>query len=330
MRIVVDAMGGDNAPSVVVEGAILAVREYGFEIVLVGSQAAIEDELEKGKNIFPNISVRHASEVIEMDEPAALSIKRKRDSSIIVGVDLVKSKEAQAFVSAGNTGAVVCASTLGMRLLEGVERPGIAIIFPTLKGISLLIDAGANIDPKPSHLLQYGIMGKAFSHYILKKPNPSVGLLNVGEEESKGTDFVKETYQLLTDSKLNFIGNVEGRDIFHGTADVIVCDGFIGNVVLKVSESLAETLSEFLRRELTKSFITKVGAFLSGPAFRALKKEIDYSEYGGAPLLGVDGICIISHGRSSAKAIKNAIRQAGEFVNYQVNQHIVEGIKNNG
>lgn len=330
MRIVVDAMGGDNAPSVVVEGSLLAAKEYGFEIVLVGSQAAIEDELDKHKSISPNISVRHASEVIEMDEPAALSIKRKRDSSIIVGVDLVKNKQADAFVSAGNTGAVVCASTLGMRLLEGVERPGIAIIFPTLKGISLLIDAGANIDPKPSHLLQYGIMGKAFSHYILKKSNPSIGLLNVGEEETKGTDFVKESYQLLSESKLNFIGNVEGRDIFHGTADVIVCDGFIGNVVLKVSESLAETLSEFLRRELTKSFMTKLGAFLSGPAFRALKKEIDYSEYGGAPLLGVDGICIISHGRSSAKAIKNAIRQAGEFVNYQVNQHIVDGIKNNG
>lgn len=330
MRIVVDAMGGDKAPSVVVEGSVLAALEYGFEIVLVGSQAAIDDELEKHKSASGKISVRHASEVIAMDEPAALSIKRKRDSSIIVGVDLVKTKAADAFVSAGNTGAVVCASTLGMRLLEGVERPGIAIIVPTLKGTSLLIDAGANIDPKPSHLLQYGIMGGAFSHYVMKKENPTIGLLNVGEEESKGTDFVKESYQLLSESKLNFVGNVEGRDIFHGTADVIVCDGFIGNVVLKVSESLAETLAEFLRRELTKSFLTKLGAALSGPAFRALKKEIDYSEYGGAPLLGVDGICIISHGRSSAKAIKNAIRQAGEFVNYQVNQHIVEGIKNNG
>lgn len=330
MRIAVDAMGGDKAPSVVVEGSILAAQQYGFEIILVGSQAAIEDELARQRSTPKNISVRHASEVIEMDEPAALSIKRKRDSSIIVGVDLVKNKQADAFVSAGNTGAVVCASTLGMRLLEAVERPGIAIIFPTLKGTSLLIDAGANIDPKPSHLLQYGIMGKAFSRYILKKQSPTVGLLNVGEEESKGTDFVKETYQLLDESKLNFIGNIEGKDIFHGTADVIVCDGFIGNVVLKVSESLAETLAEFLRRELTKSFVTKLGAALSGPAFRALKKEIDYSEYGGAPLLGVDGICIISHGRSSAKAIKNAIREAGEFVNYQVNQHIVEDIKNNG
>ncbi len=330
MRIAVDAMGGDKAPSVVVEGSILAAREYGFEIILVGSQAAIEDELAKHKNVPSNISVRHASEVIEMDEPAALSIKRKRDSSIIIGVDLVKNKQAEAFVSAGNTGAVVCAATLGMRLLEGVERSGIAIILPTLKGTSLLIDVGANIDPKPTHLLQYGIMGEAFSRYILKKNNPSVGLLNVGEEETKGTDFVKETYRLLSESKLNFIGNVEGKDIFHGTADVIVCDGFIGNVVLKVSESLSETLAEFLRRELTKSFITKLGAFLSRAAFRALKKEIDYSEYGGAPLLGVDGICIISHGRSTAKAIKNAIREAGEFVNYQVNQHIVEALKNNG
>lgn len=330
MRIAVDAMGGDKAPAVVIEGAILAAQEYGFEIILVGSQAAIEDELAKHRNVSSNISVRHASEVIEMDEPAALSIKRKRDSSIIVGVDLIKNKQADAFVSAGNTGAVVCAATLGMRLLEGVERSGIAIIFPTLKGASLLIDVGANIDPKPIHLLQYGIMGEAFSRYILKKSHPSVGLLNVGEEETKGTDFVKQTHQLLSESKLNFIGNVEGRDIFHGTADVIVCDGFIGNVVLKVSESLAETLAEFLRRELTRSFITKFGAFLSGPAFQALKKEIDYSEYGGAPLLGVDGICIISHGRSTAKAIKNAIRQAGEFVNYQVNQHIVEALKNNG
>ena len=327
MRIAIDAMGGDKAPAVVVEGSLLATREYGFEIVLVGDQAAIENELAKHRNVPKTISIHHASEVIDMDEPAALSIKRKRDSSTIVGIDLVKNKQADAFVSAGNTGAVVCASTLGMRLLEAVERPGIAIIFPTLKGTSLLIDVGANIDPKPIHLLQYGIMGEVFSRYILKKTNPTVGLLNIGEEATKGTGFIKEAYQLLSESNLNFIGNVEGRDIFHGTADIIVCDGFVGNVVLKVSESLAETLSEFLRRELTKSFMTKFGALLSIPALRALKKEIDYSEYGGAPLLGVNGICIICHGRSSAKAIKNAIREAGEFVNYKVNQHIIEALK---
>jgi glycerol-3-phosphate acyltransferase PlsX len=326
MIIAVDGMGGDKAPSVIVEGAILAAKEYsGLQIILVGMKDTLETELVKYKP-QSNILIQAASEVVGMDEPPAASVRRKRDSSICVGFELVKSKHADGFVTAGNTGAAVCAATLILGLLNGIERPGIAIIIPTLKGTSILIDAGANIDPKPIHLLQYGIMGDAYARYILKKENPSVGLLNIGEEESKGTEFMKETHRLLNESKLNFMGNIEGRQIFTGDCDCIVSDGFVGNVALKVSESFAEAIDELLRRELKRSFLTRLGAALSHSAFSMLKEELDYSEYGGAPLLGVDGICIISHGRSSAKAIKNAIRVAAESVAQDVNGCIIKAM----
>jgi len=328
MRIAVDAMGGDKAPSVVVEGAVMAAQEFGYDIVLVGVNDLVQQELSKrGTGRHAGISVCHASEIIGMDEPAAISVRRKRDSSISVGLQLLKDGKVDAFTSAGNTGAVVCAATLKMGLLEGIHRPGIAIIYPTLKDLCVLIDVGANIGPKPEHLLQYAIMGDALQRYIFKKKDVRVGLLNVGEEETKGTDFIKGTHSLLNSSALKFLGNVEGGDIYSGDYDVIVCDGFVGNVVLKVSESLAQTLTIFLKRKLKQGIITRLGALLILPAFRSLKKDIDYSEYGGAPLLGVNGVCIISHGRSSAKAIKNAIREAGEFVSHQVNQHIVDAIK---
>jgi glycerol-3-phosphate acyltransferase PlsX len=327
MRIAIDAMGGDNAPGVVIEGALMAARELDCDIVLVGDNDIVQKELfGKGAKAPKNISVCHASEAIGMDEPAALSVRRKRDSSISVGAQLLKEGKVDAFVSAGNTGAVVCAVTLKLGLLEGVQRPGIAIIYPTLKDLCILIDAGANIDPKPEHLRQYAIMGDALQRYIFNKKEVKVGLLNVGEEATKGTDFIKETNRLLNASALKFVGNVEGGDIYGGEYDVVVCDGFVGNVVLKVSESLAQTLTIFLKRKLKQGIITQIGALLSMPAFRSLKKEIDYSEYGGAPLLGVNGVCIISHGRSSAKAIKNAIREASEFVKHQLNQHIVDAI----
>jgi glycerol-3-phosphate acyltransferase PlsX len=327
MKIALDGMGGDKAPQAVVEGAVQAAREFGEEIILVGQEHALNHELSKYKPVPAGISVQHAPTVVEMHEGATVSIRRKRDSSISIGIELAKKGKADAFISAGNTGAVVASAVFNLGLLPDVERPGIAIVFPTLFGFSLLIDVGANIDPSSKHLLQYAIMGDAYSKYILKKANPSIGLLNVGAEESKGTEFFKETHKLLQESGLHFIGNVEGRDIFTGKTDVIVCDGFAGNVVLKVSESLASAITTLLRNELGKSKISQLGAFLSRSAFKALAKETDYSEYGGAPLLGLNGRCFISHGTSSAKAIRNAIRVAIEFMSHHINDHIIEGIK---
>jgi len=327
MRIAVDGMGGDRAPGVIVEGVVEAAKEFGEKIIIVGDEYNLKRELANYKRVPSNISVHHAATVVEMREPATVSIRKKKDSSINVGIELAKKGEADAFISAGNTGAVVCSAVFNLGLLPGVERPGIAVIVPTLSGFSLLIDVGANINPTSRHMLHYAVMGDAYSKYILNKPNPTLGLLNVGSEETKGTDFVKQTRLLLQESGLNFIGNVEGRNIFTGDTDVIICDGFVGNVVLKVSESLADAIKTLLRNELTKSRITQLGAFLSQSAFKALAKETDYSEYGGAPLLGVNGRCFISHGRSSAKAIKNAVRVAVEFMSHRINEHIVQGVK---
>ncbi len=324
MRIVIDAMGSDKAPAVEVEGAMQAIEEFGYDLILVGDEARIKLELDKYGGSHGKITVVHSPERIEMYEPAALSVRRKRKSSIVMGLEILKCGEADGFVSAGNTGAVVCAATLSLRLLSGIERPGIAICIPTLIGTSIITDVGANIDPKPIHLLQYGIMADAYCKYVLQKANPTVGLLNVGEEESKGTDFIKEAHTLLSESKLNFIGNIEGRDIYAGTADIALCDGFVGNVILKVSESVVDTILKLLKKEIRANVIATVGAALAGSAFRELKKKMDYSEYGGAPLLGVDGRCIISHGSSTPKAIKNAIRVAGEFIKQDVNKHIIE------
>jgi glycerol-3-phosphate acyltransferase PlsX len=329
MKVIVDAMGGDYAPSVTVEGAVNAAREYGISTILVGQKEKIERELSKYKLNKLNIEIFPAGEVIHMGEQAAVSIRKKRDSSIVKGLELLKEGKASAFVSAGNTGAVVCAATLFLRLLSGIERPGISIIIPTPKGASLLIDVGANIDPKPLHLLHYAIMSNAYCVYILNKKNPKIGLLNVGEEESKGTEFARETFKLLENSGLNFIGNVEGRDIFSGSYDIIVCDGFVGNAILKVAEGLAETISTFLYRELMRNFMTRIGVVLLKSGLKRFKRTLDYAEYGGAPLLGVDGVVIIGHGRSSAKAIKNAIRVAKEEVERKVNDKIIESISKN-
>jgi len=324
MRIVVDAMGGDHAPRVVVEGAIVAVKEYGVEVILVGDEPRINSLLKKYKYAGAQISVCPATEVIDMHDSAAASIRRKRDSSIVVGLNLVKDGKTDAFFSAGNTGAVVCGATLTLGLLAGVERPGIGIAIPGLKGPCFVIDVGANIIPKPLHLLQYGIMAEAYTKYILNKSNPTVGLLNVGEEETKGTDFVKETHELISKSKLNFIGNVEGRDIFSGRCDIIICDGFVGNVALKITESAAEAMQTFLKRHLKSNPMAILGYLLLKTSFARFKKEIDYSEYGGAPLLGVNSVVIIGHGRSNVKAIKNAIRVAKEEVERGINQKIIE------
>jgi phosphate acyltransferase len=327
MKIVVDAMGGDHAPGVVIDGSLAAVKEYDVEVILVGDQPKIEALLKKAKYTGSRISVQHATEVIEMCESAATSVRRKRNSSIVVGLNLVNEGKADAFFSAGNTGAVVCAATLELRLLPGIERAGIGIVTPTLKGNTLIIDVGANIDPKPTQLLQYGIMADAYCKNVLNKPNPSVGLLNIGEEEKKGTEFIREAYDLLEKSKINFIGNVEGKDLFTGKCDIIVCDGFVGNVALKVSESAAEAMQKFLKRHLLSNIWGKIGLIFMMPSLKRFKKEIDYAEYGGALLLGVNGVVIIGHGRSSIKAIKNAIRVAKEEVERQVNSKILEAIK---
>jgi phosphate acyltransferase len=326
MKIIVDAMGGDYAPDVVIEGAIAAVKEYQIEVVLVGDQVRIEALLKKNKYSGSAISIHPSQEVIEMHESPATSVRRKRNSSIVVGLNLVRDGKGDAFFSAGNTGAVVCAGTLSLGLLPDVERPGIAIVLPTVKDFSLIMDVGANIDPKPSQLLQYGIMASAYASCILNKATPTVGLLNIGEEETKGTGFLKETGDLFEKSKLNFIGNVEGKDLFSGKCDIIICDGFVGNVALKVSESLAETMQIFLKRHLMSNLWGKIGLLFLKNNLGNFKKKIDYSEYGGAPLLGVNGVVIIGHGRSNVKAIKNAIRVAKEEVERKFNEKMLEAI----
>jgi glycerol-3-phosphate acyltransferase PlsX len=329
MRIGLDAMGGDRAPKCTVEGAVMAVNEdTGLEVTLVGVEKEIRKELEKLEYPADRIEIYNSSEVISMDDPAALSVRKKRDSSIVKGASLLKKGKYDAFVSAGNTGAVVCAATLTLRLLPGVDRPGISVIFPTLVRPCMVIDVGANIDPKPYHLLHYGIMGDAYSKNILHNTNPSVALLNIGEESTKGTGFLKEAHMMLAESQLNFVGNVEPKEVYSGKADVVLCDGFVGNVFLKVTEGLSEAASQLLKRELKKSsLLTKFGALLTLPAFMTIKKKTDYSEYGGAPLMGVDGSVIIAHGSSNAKAVKNAIKAAAENVKSRVNEHMVEELQ---
>ena len=319
-------MGGDVAPENPVAGAVRAARELPIEVVLVGKRETIEKQLTSYPQRPANLSIVHAPEVIGMDESPVASVRKKRESSINIGVELLKRREVDAFVSAGNTGAMVSASTLLVGLLPGIERPGIAILLPGVKGDTLLIDVGANIDPKPIHLLQYALMGESYVRCVLGKSRPTVGLLNVGEEETKGTEFIKETYGMLEASGVNFVGNAEGGDIFSGEFDVIVCDGFTGNVALKTAESLAQAINQLLRRSLAMSPITRLGAWLARDAFRQLRKEIDYAERGGAPLLGVDGVSIIAHGASSGKAIKNAIRVAYESVRHELNRNMVESI----
>ncbi|PIQ81626.1 MAG: phosphate--acyl-ACP acyltransferase [Candidatus Omnitrophica bacterium CG11_big_fil_rev_8_21_14_0_20_64_10] len=322
-RIAIDAMGGDHAPAAVVDGAVQAARVLPADILLVGQEDRIQRELETLKPVPANLSIHHASEVIGMGEPPATSVRRKRDSSICRMVELAKSGQADAIVSAGNTGAMVCAASLGLGLLPGIDRPGIAVVIPSLAGPTLVIDVGANVDSKPEHLAQYGVMGSVYMQHVLEKINPKVGLLNVGEEESKGTDFIRQAFKLLESSALNFIGNVEGRDIYTGRCDVIVCDGFVGNVVLKVSESMTFALTDLLRHELKRTLLNKLAAAMLIPAFRRMRSQMDYTEYGGAPLLGVRGACMIGHGSSSAKAVTNAIRAASSFVTHDVNQHII-------
>ncbi|MEF3254656.1 MAG: phosphate acyltransferase PlsX [Deferribacterales bacterium] len=329
IRVAVDAMGGDHAPYEVIKGTLLALKEYKIDIILVGDERIIKQELEKqtGKSTFERLYIVHAEEEIKMDDIPATAARRKRNSSMHVGMKLVRNGEANAFFSAGNTGAVMAVAKLILRTIEGVDRPAIGAVFPNIKSKTIILDVGANVDCKPIHFLQFAIMGSAYAKYILKLENPRVGLLSIGEEDVKGNDLTKSVFSLLKESStINFIGNVEAKEIFKGVADVIVCDGFTGNIALKSSESAAWYISTLLKEELNRTLISKIGAFLAMGAFKRVKKRTDYTEYGGAPLLGVDGIVIIGHGSSNANAIKNGIRVSYELAFNKVNTHIAEDI----
>jgi phosphate acyltransferase len=322
MKIAVDAMGGDYGPAVVVEGAVVAAREYGAGVILVGDKAAIEREVTRLGAESPVIEIRHASQVVSMAESPSQALRRKRDSSLRVAAQLVKDGEAAAFISAGNTGAAMAIAMFVIGVLPGVDRPALAAVLPNLRRFTVLLDVGANVDPKPWHLLQFAVMGHIYARDILGYDNPRVGLLSVGEEEGKGNELTKEAYEQLKESSLNFVGNVEGRDIYNGRCDVVVTDGFTGNVALKISESLAEMLGAMIKEELMRDVRSKLGASLALPAFARFKRRVDYTEMGGAPLLGIDGAAIVCHGASPVKAIKNAVRVAGEWAAAGVNEHI--------
>lgn len=329
MKIAVDAMGGDYAPAAIVDGSVQAAADLDIPIILVGDRDRVEAELKRHGSKSRNITVRHASEIIGMDESPARAIRKKKDSSLKVCFDLVKKGEASAVVSAGNSGAAMAAGMFLLKKLEGVDRPAIAVTLPTMKDPAVLLDVGGNVDCRPMHLVQFAIMGEVYARHLLKKDRPKVGLLSNGEEEGKGNELTRETHAILKKSSMNYIGYVEGRDIFRGGVDVVVADGFVGNVVLKLSEGLVEAVTSMLKSEIMTSITSKIGYFLAKEAFRKLKKKVDYAEYGGAPLLGIEGICVISHGRSNPKAIKNAILRAYEFSENRVNAHLMEEIGKN-
>jgi phosphate acyltransferase len=324
LTIAVDAMGGDHAPKSEVEGAIRAASELNVKVILVGMEDRVRKELAHHHDAarLP-IEVHHADEVITMDDSAAKAVRTKKNSSIHVASRLLRDGVAQGFVSAGNTGAVMATAKMIQGMVRGVHRPALASAFPTLKGSPVVVvDVGANVDSSPAMLAQFAVMGEIYSRIIFHNQNPRVGLLSIGEEEHKGNELTKSVTPLLKNLPLNFIGNVEGRDIYSGLADVVVCDGFIGNVALKVSEGIVEMMQSMLRESLASTLTRKIGYVLSRQAYRDFRKRVDYSEYGGAPLLGVRGVSIICHGRSNANAIKNAIRVAAEFAEGRINERI--------
>lgn len=329
MKIAVDAMGGDFAPEQIVLGAIMAAKQLDCEIVLVGDQDKIKAELDKEPAWHDlKISIHHASDAIGMDEHPGAAVRRKKDSSVVVATRLVKEGKCDAVLSAGSTGAAVASALLGLGRIKGVDRPTIATPIPTVNGVTLMLDSGANVDSKPQHLVQSAVMGSIYYQYIFGVENPRVGLLNIGEEPTKGNEQALATYPLLEKMKsINFIGNAEGRDIPNGTVDVVVCDGFVGNVVLKFAEGLAKTLIKLIKEAVKDGGLwAKLGALLLAPALRKLAKRVDAAEYGGAPLLGVDGCYIICHGSSTAKAIRSAISVANECVKRDVLGHIKESL----
>jgi len=329
VTIAVDAMGGDKAPVPEVEGAIHAARQYGHRVLLVGDRPTVEHELKSHAHVdeLP-IEVVHASERITMEDHAAKAARNKKESSMHVCARLVSSGKADGFLSAGNTGACMAIAKMIFGKVPGVDRPALTGVFPSHKGTPVVVvDVGANVDCEPQMLQQFAVMGEAYSRLVLKTRNPRVGLLSIGEEEHKGNALTRDATPLLKALAINFIGNVEGRDLFSGHTDVIVCDGFVGNVALKVSEGLSEMIRKMLRESLEATVTRKIGYALSRSAFKEFKKRVDYAEYGGAPLLGVKGVCIICHGRSDSNAIKNAIRVAADFASSNMNQRIEEELR---
>src|ERR1700720_2474058 len=329
MRIALDAMGGDFGPPNLVAGAVMALREYPYisKLYLVGDSPKIEAELQKHGCSAGRIEIVHATQVVDMSDRAWSAVRRKKDSSVSRAVDLVKYGQADAIVSAGHTGAAVAASMIKLRTLPGIDRPGIAAVLPTEKNVFVLIDAGANVDARPEHLLQYAFMGSVYSRHVLGYKSPRVGLISLGEEDVKGTEKTKEVFKMLKRSSLNFAGNIEGRHLFEDPVEVVVCDGFVGNVILKTCEPIAVAISKWLKHELTRTPMRKLGAFLARESFRTIKDKTNYEEYGGSPLLGVNGICIIAHGSSTPLAVKNALRVAAESIEQQVNPHIIEEVQ---
>jgi glycerol-3-phosphate acyltransferase PlsX len=334
ITIAVDAMGADRAPKPEIEGAILAARQGDVRVLLVGQQDVVSAELahHPEARVLP-IEVVHASEFIGMDEKAAQAVKQKRDSSMRVGLRLVKEGQAAGFVTAGNTGAAMVTAKMVLGVLPGVDRPALAMVFPTAaNSATIMLDVGANVDCKPQNLQQFAIMGDIYFRSIFSgrfptASNPRVGLLSVGEEETKGNDLTRDAFQLIKALPLNFLGNVEGRDLYNGHADVIVCDGFVGNVALKVSEGLVEAVRAILKESMQSSIRRQIGYLLARAAFKDFKTRLDYSEYGGAPLLGLKGVAIVSHGSSNGNAIKNAIRVAAEFALSGLNQQIEDRVR---
>ncbi|OKY76658.1 MAG: phosphate--acyl-ACP acyltransferase [Desulfobulbaceae bacterium DB1] len=327
MRIALDAMGSDRGPAEMVAGAALAVREADVRVTLIGNEHEIRPAMEK-EGISHLVDLVPTTQVVTMHDSPIEAIRKKIDSSIVVAFGMLKRGEVDAVVSPGNSGAVMAAAIKFLGRLKDISRPGIAGVFPTLKGPVVVMDVGANVDCRPKHLLQFGIMASAFSRVVFGVENPRVGLLSIGEEGGKGNALVKSTHGLLAASVLNYIGNVEGRDTFQGDVDVIVCDGFVGNVCLKLSEGLAEAILTMLRDEISKTMKAKLGYYLAKDAFMNFKKRVDYAEYGGAPLLGLNGTGVICHGRSNRLAIKNAIRVADELVRNKVNAHILTMLEN--
>lgn len=331
MWIAVDVMGGDNAPEAIIRGAVQSCEEYGYKVVLVGDEKLIKRELKLFDISKLTLEVVHASEIINMDDSPAYACRQKRDSSIMVALRLVKEGKAKACVSAGNSGAIMAASLMHSKRLPGVNRPAIATLLPTLKGMCTVIDAGANVDCKAKHLLQFAIMGSVYFKDIFGIDYPRIGLLNIGGEATKGDELRVNSYNLLEKSGLNFVGNVEAKDILKGKADVIICDGFVGNMILKFAEGLSEMMLTMIKEEIKRKTLWKIAAYSLKKAFKNIKKKINYEEYGGAPLLGVSGLSIICHGSSSDKAIKSAIRVAFELISKSINQEICAQInKYNG
>ncbi len=326
MRIVIDAMGGDNAPVATVKGAVEAVKSYNIDVILTGNESMIEEQLAKYDYAREKIEIVHCSEIITNEDKPVSAIREKKDSSMAVALKLVKEKKADAIVSAGNTGALLAGGLLILGRIKGIDRPALAPPYPTTDGMSVLIDGGANSDCKPRNLLEFGIMGSVYAEKVLEIKKPSVCIVNIGIEEEKGSEIVKEAHKLCKNGPFNFKGNIEARDIPAGYADVIVCDGFTGNVILKLTEGLADSIFRLLKEEFVKNTLRKIGASLLKSGFKDFKERFDYTEYGGAPFLGVKGVLIKAHGSSDAKAVKNAIRQGIKFVENNVIDDIAEKI----